>query len=281
MARLLAPATWLTRPELPLWSLVDALRLLVQSLISWVGVRRWHQARAGEVCVGQEVGFLMQREWGLLVGLQTASRDTGRVRGSGTAPKSTARVSAPHAAARWLIHAESEMKAWSHSHRNPTTHTHTQCEAEVPQWGWRWHKSVWGNVHFSVCFYTHIVILQSQSWQIVPSLAERLSHCFRGPVCNNLRQSVRSSTIQQGCYCSISFSGFLSLPHSLALGKCCVWRSCVRAHTLTPSHSALRLTHCIHSQLHGPLSHFWGIPVKRSHLPFKCLGGKEWQVYGV
>lgn len=184
---------------------------------------------------------------------------------------------APHAAASWLIHAESEMKAWSHSHSNTTTHT--QCEAEVPQCGscLVLTQACVGNVHFSVRFYTHIIILQSQSWQITHSLTKLLSNCFRVLV-YNLTLSVRSSTLQQRCYCSISFSVFLS--HAPWLSESVMCEEVV-VHTLTPSHSALRLTHCIHSQLHGPLSQFWGIPVKWSHLSFKRLGGKEWQVYGV
>lgn len=63
-----------------------------------------HQAGAGEVCVGQELGLLVQGERGLLVGrLQVGPRDP-RVRAPHAAPDGTAGVCAPHAAAGRLIH---------------------------------------------------------------------------------------------------------------------------------------------------------------------------------
>lgn len=68
--------------------------------------RRRHQAGAGEVCVGQELGLLVEGERGLLVGrLQIGSRDP-RVRVSHATPDRAAGVGAPHAAAGRLIHGD-------------------------------------------------------------------------------------------------------------------------------------------------------------------------------
>lgn len=59
---------------------------------------------AGEVCVGQELGLLVEGERGLLV-LQVGSWDT-RVGVSHAAPDWAAGVGTPHAAASWLIHGD-------------------------------------------------------------------------------------------------------------------------------------------------------------------------------
>lgn len=60
--------------------------------------------KAGEVCVGQELGLLVEGERGLLV-LQVGSWDT-RVGVSHAAPDWAAGVGTPHAAASWLIHGD-------------------------------------------------------------------------------------------------------------------------------------------------------------------------------
>ncbi|TNN84756.1 hypothetical protein EYF80_004801 [Liparis tanakae] len=97
------PRPRLARVELPVGPLVNALALLVLSVVARVGGvrRRRHQAGAGEVRVGQEVGLLVEGERGLLVGgLQIGPR----VGVPHAAPDGAAGVGAPHAAAGWLIH---------------------------------------------------------------------------------------------------------------------------------------------------------------------------------
>lgn len=97
------PGPRLARVELPLGPLVGARALLVLSVVARVGGvrRRRHQAGAGEVRVGQEVGLLVEGERGLLVRrLQVGPR----VRVPHAAPDGAAGVGAAHAAAGWLIH---------------------------------------------------------------------------------------------------------------------------------------------------------------------------------
>lgn len=98
------PQPRLAGVELPVGSLVAPLALLVRSVVAGVGgVRRGrHQAGAGEVCVGQELGLLVEGERGLLV-LQVGSRHPW-VRVPHAAPDRAAGVGAPHTAAGWLIH---------------------------------------------------------------------------------------------------------------------------------------------------------------------------------
>lgn len=100
----------LTGVELPVNSLITPRALLVQSVIAGVSCVRCsrHQARAGEVCVGQELGLLVQGERGLLVGrLQIGSWDPW-VRVPHATPDGAAGMGAPHAAAGWLIHGDAK-----------------------------------------------------------------------------------------------------------------------------------------------------------------------------
>lgn len=99
-----SPGPCLAGAELPIGPLITSLAVLVQSVITGVGWMRWgwHQAGAGEICVGQELRLLVQGERGLLV-LQITPRDTW-VRVPHATPNRATRMSTPHAAAGWLIH---------------------------------------------------------------------------------------------------------------------------------------------------------------------------------